>query len=236
MSELAIRTRGLAKRFGAVQALRPLDLELETGSVLGVLGPNGAGKSTLLRLMAGLARPTAGELTIGQAGADRRTRRAQVGLVGHATFLYPALSARENLVLAGRLFRVTEPAARADALIADLELGAFADRPSGTLSRGLAQRVSIARALVHDPALLLLDEPFSGLDPRAAEGLSDRIAALKGRARSVVLVSHDLARAASLSERVLLLIRGNAQEMPPEDARDRVRLEAFYRAALETPA
>ncbi|MEN8181674.1 MAG: ABC transporter ATP-binding protein [Myxococcota bacterium] len=208
MSPAAIEARGLEKRFGAVVALRGIDFQVPEGSLFAVLGPNGAGKSTLLHLLAGLTRPSAGRLRVGPESTDRRRLRAGIGLVGHATFLQPELTARENLLFAGRLYGVRDGAARADALLAEHHLEDWAGRPARTLSRGLAQRVAIARALVHDPPIVLLDEPFTGLDPGSASRLSRRLAALRERRRTVVLVSHDLARAAELADAALVLQRG----------------------------
>jgi heme exporter protein A len=219
VSELAVEARGLAKRFGRVVALHPLDLALAPGRVLAVLGPNGAGKSTLLRLLAGLGRPSAGTLAVGGEAADRRARRARVGLVSHATCLYPALTARANLAFAARLYGVADPAARADALLARFELGAVAVRRSGTFSRGTAQRVAIARALVHDPDVVLLDEPFTGLDARAADLLEGLVRELAGR-RTVVFTSHDLPRASRLADEALLLVAGRARPLEPALLRD----------------
>jgi ABC-type multidrug transport system ATPase subunit len=208
----AIEARGLSRRFGPVVALHPLDLDVPAGRVLAIVGANGAGKSTLIRLLAGLGRPSAGTVAIGGAEGERRARRARVGLVAHATMLYPALSARENLLFAGRLFGVADPAARAAELLAAFELEPVADRAVGTFSRGTAQRVAIARALVHDPAVLLLDEPFTGLDVRAAERLEGLVAALRGR-HTVVLSSHDLPRAARLADQGLALAAGRGRAL-----------------------
>ena len=235
MSAPALAARGLEKHFGPVVALRPLDLRVESGEAIALLGPNGAGKSTLLRLLAGLARPSGGELSVA-GGGERRARRREVGLVAHASLLYPALTARENLLLAGRLYGVADPEARADVLLAELELEPVASRRAAALSRGLAQRVSIARALVHDPPILLLDEPFSGLDPRAAEALEQRLRQLHDAGRTIVFSTHDLDRAAALADRALLLVRGFAALLPREVARDRAALEGRYRAGLAAPA
>jgi len=131
----AVAVEGLEKRFGPVVALAGLDFAVPAGSVLAVLGPNGAGKSTLLRLLAGLARPSAGQVRIGAAqDGDRRRVRGRVGYVGHATFLYPNLTARENLLFAARLYGVAEPGRRADALLDEQGLEALSARPAGSFS------------------------------------------------------------------------------------------------------
>ena len=233
MSEALIVARGLEKRFGPVRALRALDLDVHSGSTLAVIGPNGAGKSTLLRLLSGLTRPSGGVLRVGREERDRRSRRGRVGLIAHASFLYPTLTARENLILAGRLYGVANPAERANALLEEQELTGVAERRAGGFSRGMSQRLSIARGLVHDPEIVLLDEPFSGLDPRAAARLAERLGALRTAHRTVVLVTHDLARAAELADEILLLVRGESVALPPQAGRDAASLEQHYREAVE---
>jgi heme exporter protein A len=216
VSAPALAARGLSRRFGRVVALDAVALEVPSGSLLAVLGANGAGKSTLLRLLAGLARPTAGTVEIDGVRAERRAARARVGYVGHATFLYPALSARENLVFAARLFGVRGPHDRAAALLEEAGLADVADREAGGFSRGMAQRLSIARALVHEPTVLLLDEPTSGLDGPASDRLARRLAELRTAGRACVLVTHDTALAARLADDALVLARGRvASRFPP---------------------
>jgi heme exporter protein A len=235
LSGAAIEARGLARRFGPVVALHPLDLDVPAGRVLAVVGPNGAGKSTLIRLLAGLGRPSAGSVTIGDDGGDRRARRARVGLVAHETLLYPTLAARENLEFTGRLFGVPEPARRAAELLARFELGPVADRRVGGFSRGTAQRVAIARALVHEPALLLLDEPFSGLDARAAALLEALVQGLAGQ-RTVVFTSHDLERAARLADQGLLLVGGRGRALEASVLADPAALAAAIAPPPGAPA
>lgn len=228
---LALSARGLEKRFGAVVALRGVDFDLESGRCLAVLGPNGAGKSTLLRLLAGLARPTAGELKI--AGHERQAlrrgdARARTGYVGHATLLYPELTARENLVFACRMHGVADPNARALELLAAENLSDVAERRTGTFSRGMSQRLSIARALVHDPDLVLLDEPFTGLDRSAADRLADRLLALREQGQSCVLVTHELHQVSRLAHEALILVRGRVAKRFEAEALERENLEAGY--------
>jgi len=227
-----LRVRGLEKRFGAVAALRGVDLELEAGGALAILGPNGAGKSTLLRILAGLAHASAGEVELDSP----REPRAGVGYLGHATLLYPELSARENLVFAGRMARVAEPGARADQLLEEEGLADVAGRRAGGFSRGMAQRLSIARARVHDPELMLLDEPYTGLDRRSTERLTSRLCELRESGRSMVLVSHDIAQASRLASRAVILVRGRIAHRASGDDLAEGRLEAAYSAALDGPA
>jgi len=208
VSEPAVLARGVSKRFGAVEALRGLDVEIAPGRTCAILGPNGAGKSTLLRLLAGLSRPSAGELRV----LGRRTRgaaaRRLVGFVGHATLLYSELSARENLLFTARLYGLDDAPRRADRLIEELALVGLSDRRAGTLSRGLAQRLSIARALIHDPSLVLLDEPFTGLDRPAADRLVALLRGLRTDGRTLVLVTHATEQAALVSDQALVIARG----------------------------
>jgi len=211
--DVAVSARALEKRFGPVAALRGLDLDVDRGSAVAILGPNGAGKSTLLRIAAGLSLPTAGsiEVHVGDSPAAKQERadmRARTGFVGHATLLSPELSARENLQLAGRLYAVPDPGARAAQLLAEEGLADFAERRAGTFSRGMAQRLSIARALVHDPQLILLDEPFTGLDPSSSERLAERLLRLKREGRTLMVTTHDLGRACAFADAAILIVRG----------------------------
>lgn len=208
MSEPALRASGLGKRFGRTAALDGIDLTLPTGACLAVLGANGAGKSTLLRLLAGLARPTSGALSVAGGPAHLPAARRLVGFIGHASLLYPYLTARENLLFAARLHQVPEAAARVERWLERVGLSRVADLPVGGFSRGMSQRLAIARGLVHDPFLLLLDEPFAGLDARAAARLAEQLAALHAAGRTLVLVTHDLRRAAELSDRAIVLAAG----------------------------
>ncbi len=211
----ALRAVRVEKRFGHVPALRGVDLELRPGALVAILGPNGAGKTTVLRVLAGLVRPSAGRVEFPGAPRDRRLARAHVGYVGHATFLYPALTARENLVFAARLHGVADPARRAGELLVEEGLEAVADRPAGTFSRGMAQRLALARGRVHDPAFLLLDEPWSGLDPRWAARLGERLAELRQAGRGLAVVTHDVGRAAEVADSFVLLSGGRVAATLP---------------------
>ncbi len=208
MREPVIAGAGVAKRFGRAVALRGVDFEAPAGHCLAVLGPNGAGKSTLLRLVAGLARPSAGSITILGEKPDKASTRAQIGYIGHATLLYPTLTARENLLFAGRVYDVEDTPGRADQLLAEEGLETVAHRPAGDFSRGMAQRLSIARSLMHDPRVVLLDEPFTGLDRRSAERLQARMTQLRDEGRTLLLVSHDVEQAAAVANSAIVLVRG----------------------------
>ena len=207
MSAPLLTLRGIEKRYASVTALGGIDLELSAGESIAILGPNGAGKSTLLRIIAGLAHPTSGTLEFAGGKHDRR----RIGYLGHSTLLYPELTARENLLFTGRLHGLADPAARADQLLEEVGLTEWRDRRTRTFSSGSSQRLSIARALVHDPRLVLLDEPFTGLDQASAERLSQRLTSLRDSGRSLVLVTHDLRRAEELADRVLIMERGRVR-------------------------
>jgi heme exporter protein A len=236
MTAAAIAAKGLEKRFGRAVALRGVDFEVPVGATLAVLGPNGAGKSTLLRLTAGLSRPTAGSLTIGGGDAHQRSTRARVGYIGHATLLYPALTARENLIFAARCHGLPGPGDRADALLAEEGLLPVAHRAAGAFSRGMAQRLSIARGLVHDPEVVLLDEPFTGLDRRAAERFADRIETMRRDGRTLVLVTHDVHFAARVGDAAIVLAGGRIAHARLDGPPDPDALEQAYLAAGDTRA
>ena len=236
MTEAAIAARGLEKRFGPVAALRGIDLDVPVASTLAVLGPNGAGKSTLLRLVAGLARPTAGTLRVGPPGDDRRRTRGRVGYLAHSSFLYPALTARENLIFAARLYGVPDAGRRAAELLEAQGLAAAADRPAGSFSRGMAQRLAILRGLIHDPSIVLLDEPYTGLDRAAAHALTERLHELRAAGRTLVLVTHELSRACELADRAVVLARGRVVHAAEGTGLELAALEQAYLASVESAA
>ena len=236
MTAAAIAARGLEKRFGRAAALRGIDFEIPVGASLAVLGPNGAGKSTLLRLLAGLSRPTAGTLTIGGEETHRRSTRGRVGYIGHATLLYPALTARENLVFAARCHGLAQPDERAEALLTAEGLLPVAHRAAGAFSRGMAQRLSIARGLVHDPEVVLLDEPFTGLDRRSAERFADRIETMRRDGRTLVLVTHDVRFATRVGDAAIVLSAGRIAHAHQGGPPDPDALERAYLAAGDARA
>ncbi|MEE3328426.1 MAG: ABC transporter ATP-binding protein [Myxococcota bacterium] len=225
-----LQLTGVEKAYGPVTALRHVDLELSEGQTLSLLGPNGAGKSTLLRIAGGLAAPTRGRVEIQGKPHDRHA----VGYLGHATLLYPELTARENLIFAGRLYGVADPGQRAMQLLEEEGLAHVAHRRAGGFSRGMAQRLAIARARVHDPRLLLLDEPFTGLDVPAMEGLTRRLHDLRDQGQSWLLVTHDVKRAASLADSALLVIGGRIVESLQGGELNAEALGAAYKRALES--
>ena len=206
----AVQAVGLSRRLGGVLALRGIDLTLAPGERLALTGPNGAGKTTLIRVLATALRPSAGSLSIAGIDAVREAGRARrlIGVVGHQSYLYGDLTARENLRFYGRLYGVESSGVRIAAVLTDVGLESRADEPVRNLSRGMQQRASLARAILHEPRLLLLDEPETGLDEAAQEVLVRLIGEWSGQGRSVVLASHRLDWAQALTDRALVLDRG----------------------------
>ena len=223
-----LETRGLTRRFGALVALDRVDLTVARGECVAVFGSNGAGKTTLFRLVTATLRPSAGTVSI--AGLDPRRAEIEVrrllGVVSHQTFLYDGLTTHENLSFFARLHGVRDPAARADELLARTGLVAKRDERVRALSRGMQQRIALARALVHEPELLLLDEPFTGLDPRAADWLHRTIEELRGEGRTILFISHDVPRGLALSDRWIFLARGRVTGAQPSRPEHRAALES----------
>jgi len=211
----AIALEGLERRFGDRPALRGVSVRVGEGQTLAVFGANGAGKTTLLRVLATLLRPHAGSVSVLGASlpGEAWKVRGRVGFVGHEPLLYPDLTARENLLFHARLHRVDS--ARADRLLREVGIDARAGDPVRELSRGMVQRLAAARAVLHDPAVLLLDEPRAGLDPAAAEHLEPLIGRASGRTR--VLVTHDVDRGLREAD-VVLGLRAGAAELSGSNA------------------
>lgn len=209
MADAVIETKGLSKTFGVRKALNGVDFSLPDGAFLSIFGPNGAGKTTLLRILSTLTRPTAGSARI--LGFDLKEKpddiREGIGLISHRSMLYLDLTAEDNLMFAARLYGVQQPERRVAELLSTVELTARRHDPVRTFSRGMTQRLSIARALIHNPKLVFLDEPYSGLDPHAVEILDGLIGSIR-EGRSFVMVSHDLRKGFELSSHVLMLAKG----------------------------
>jgi heme exporter protein A len=204
----AVRVRGLERRFGAVAVLRRLDLEVSRGECVAIFGPNGAGKSTLLRALAGLVRADAGTVEVlGRVLPGDAALRRRVGYLGHDAFLYRDLDARENLEYYARLFGV-QGTGRVASLLGEVGLERVASRRVATYSRGMQQRLGLARALLHEPELLLLDEPLTGLDPEGATVLARMLSQLKSAGTTVLMATHDAPRALESATRTVVLDRG----------------------------
>ena len=232
----AIDVAELTKAFGPIHALRGITLTVEAGDALVIFGPNGAGKTTLLKTIATLIRPTTGSVRI--FGVDPRTDirlRARIGMVSHQSYLYPGLTGEENLLFASRLYGVPRPAERAARLLETMGLRARGRDPVRTYSRGMVQRLSIARALVHDPPLLLLDEPYTGLDRQAAAVLTDLLAAMRGT-RTIVLTTHSIEQGLALCDRMAILVDGLVAYEAGNGTRDLPAVERIYAECVGAPA
>ncbi len=203
-----LSARGLYQAYGRQPALRGVDLSLARGEAVALLGPNGAGKSTLLRILSSLERPQRGELRW-EGDVDGPELRRRIGVVAHESLCYADLSARENLRFFAGLYGVD--AARADALLERVALTSAADRPARTYSRGMLQRLAVARALIHGPELLLLDEPFTGHDRQGTVLLAQLLGEEKRRGVAMIVVSHDLPAIAGFVDRAVVLARGRIE-------------------------
>jgi len=212
-----VRVERLTRRFDRHVALRKVNAELPPGSATLVLGHNGSGKSTLLSILATRLRPTRGTVRYDDVAWEDAGRevRARIGIVAHQPMLYADLTGRENLQFFARLHDLDDATHRIERTLDSVEMGAAADKPVGRCSRGMAQRLALARALLTDPALLLLDEPFTGLDQAASDGLRSLLADARRDTRTVVLVTHRPARVADLCDRVLVLRRGAVAHAGP---------------------
>lgn len=210
-SKTAVAIRGLTKHFGAVKAVDGLELDVAKGEVLGLVGPNGAGKTTTIRILAGLTRPTAGEVHVHgkRVRPEDRTSRRLVGVCPQENVLYPEMTARENLEYLAALYGVDRRTRRkrAEAVLAGLELGEKADVRASRLSGGMRRRLTLAGALMHDPPVLVLDEPEAGLDPQTRLLVRRVIRKLKGT-RTIVLTSHNMDEVDRLADRVAFVDHG----------------------------
>jgi heme exporter protein A len=228
-SEPVVEAVGVGKSFGRAVVLRDFSLRVGRGETVALFGPNGAGKSTLLRLCATLYRPSAGRLAVfGHEGTSAALRR-RIGLLTHQSFLYPDLSARENLIFYGRMYAVAHPEHAVDAWLERVALANTGARPVRVFSRGMEQRLALARTLLHEPELLLLDEPWSGLDPAAADVLTHLLAALKRDGRTILFATHDFERGLALADRALILHGGRLVWETADAAVERPALDAIYR-------
>ena len=232
--DAAVRADGLVRRLGGTPVIAGIDLVVTAGEAVALLGPNGAGKTTLLRLLALLLRPSAGRLAIFgvDAAAAPPALRRRIGYVGHESLCYADLTAAENLAFYARLFEVPDAARRIAELLAWAGLEGAARRPVRFYSRGMGQRLALARALLHGPPLLLLDEPYSGLDPQAADALGERLRALRDAGHAIVFTTHELDRAVPLATRFAILDRGRIASVHGDRAPDAAAVGAVYQAAL----
>lgn len=232
---------GLSKAYGFRPVLRGIDLEIRRGECVALLGANGSGKSTLLRLLCGLTKPSSGTIHVGgwQIPREIDAVRAQIGLVSHKPLVYDTLTARENLNFFARLYHLpaAERADRVDGLLRRVGLHRRADDLVRSFSRGMLQRLSIARALLHQPDVLLFDEPYTGLDQEAAAALDALIAEAQADSRTMVLTTHELGRAAALATRAVILSRGRiGADLPLDGVSGAALIAEYTRVTGSAPA
>ncbi|MFZ5880603.1 MAG: heme ABC exporter ATP-binding protein CcmA [Chloroflexota bacterium] len=229
-----IEVRKLVKRFGLKTVLRGVNFTVQPGEFVALLGPNGAGKTTFLRILASLSRPSLGEVRVaGYALPGQAAQvRARLGVVSHLPLLYPDLTAEENLFFYARMYNIPNPARH---VLEVLELVGLAHRRRDlvrTFSRGMQQRLAIGRAVIHDPDVILFDEPYTGLDQDASEMLDEVLRSVAYKGRTVVMTSHDLVRAEDLATRFDILSRGVIAASSTKAALRNTNLLAFYKQAL----
>ncbi|MEX0911834.1 MAG: heme ABC exporter ATP-binding protein CcmA [Gemmatimonadota bacterium] len=228
-SEALIQARGLEKWYGHHPAVRGVDFDLGSGEFLTLFGPNGAGKTTLLKLLAGSLRPTRGEIRFARGDADdEHARRRRIGVLSHQTFLYGQLTADENLRFYGRLYELGDLDDRIDRMLSQVGLTRRRRDLVRTYSRGMQQRLALARTLLHDPEMVLLDEPYTGLDPHAAAMLRAVLEQLRDGHRTVVLVTHNLSQGLELADRVVVQVAGRWVSDEPRAQLDASTFEALY--------
>jgi len=218
----SVETQGLTKSFNGFVAVNSVSMTVKRGCVFGLLGPNGAGKSTLLRMICTLLTPTAGKAFVDGYDVQKQSNevRKAIGVVQEKLLLYPVLTARENLELFGRLYKVDRHVLdeRVSSLLEEVKLSAVADRLVGTYSSGMRQRVNIVRALVHDPKIVILDEPTNGLDPQSVRWARDYVKSLKKRGLTVIITTHDMEEADELSEDLAIMDRGEVLALGEKEA------------------
>ena len=216
----AIRTKKLSKVFGTRKAVDKVSIDVPQGAFLSIFGPNGAGKTTLLRMLSTLARPT-----------DGSAQLMGIGLISHNAMLYPDLTAEQNLLLYAKLYGLADPQARVSELLEAVELKHRRLDVVRTFSRGMTQRLSIARALIHDPDVVFLDEPYSGLDPHAVD-IFDQLIAKHREGCTFVMVSHDLQKGFDMCTHALVLARGRVVTFGPKEDFDFAEFSELYRSTV----
>lgn len=229
---LAVEVAGVSRTFGRRRAVDGVDLALEPGDCLAIFGPNGAGKTTLLRVIAGLLRPTKGSVHVEGHSVHDATVRRHIGLISHQSMLYRALTARENVEFAARLYGIPDPANAAKRALERMRILDRRDAPVRSLSRGLQQRVSIARAIVHEPSVVLLDEPYTGLDAAGAVALTEMLQVLRAADAALILVTHNLDEGLAVASRAAVMLAGKVVRIDESHDLNLQDYQAMYRSMV----
>jgi heme ABC exporter ATP-binding subunit CcmA len=232
MSAAAISVHEIWKYFGDFPAVRDVSFEVERGTITALLGRNGAGKTTLLRMIAGLSRPSRGELQLGERGPNLANQGKRLGIIGHGQWIYDDLTAAENLHFFAKLYGMTNPADSISHWLEAVGLASFRHSRAGEFSRGMRQRLAIARAFLHEPEILLLDEPWTALDDRAIDLLSSLLAGAHQKQRTALVCSHQLTETLQLATHVLVLDRGRLAFAGENNDQFRTSPQSFYQRVL----
>ena len=230
-----IQVQELRKDFGYLQALSGVSFNLNKGDFLTIFGPNGAGKTTLIKILTGLMRPTSGSAIIDGFDAleGNSMLRSRIGVISHATCLYPDLTALENLLFYAKLYGLDDPEERANKSISASGLQLRRHTPIRIYSRGMQQRLAIARATLHDPSVLFLDEPFTGLDLTATNGLKNKLHDLHKDKRTLIMTTHDISCGLEMCDKVAIQNKGKFLFLESIDRIDRESFETLYTETLE---
>jgi heme exporter protein A len=230
---LAVEVAGVSRTFGRRRAVDGVDLSLRPGDCVALFGPNGAGKTTLLRMVAGLLRPTRGTVHVeGKSVRDDAAARAHIGLISHQSMLYRALTAVENVEFAAKLYGVQNPREAALRALDRMRILDRAETPVRSLSRGLQQRVSIARAIAHEPSVVLLDEPYTGLDAVGGAALTDMLHLLRGAGAALLLVTHNIDEGLEVASHAAIMLAGRIARIDDRSQLDARRYFTDYRTLV----
>jgi len=229
-SDSAIEVRGLRKEFGVLKAVDGISFDLKRGEFLSVFGPNGAGKTTLIKILTGLTRPTSGSARVAgyEVAEGKSEMRREIGVISHSSALYGDLTPMENLIFFGKMYGLERPQESALSALEDVGLAQRRNDRVRTFSRGMVQRLSIARAILHDPSLLFLDEPFTGLDIHASNVLKEHLQTLHNKKRTILMTTHDVSCGLEMCDKVALQVMGRFAFFEDVKEVDKENFETMY--------